>query len=306
MLCHRQTPASKRPRLICQLHIRLEDIGPAVWRRLQLRSEVTLPRLHNFIQVLFNWEDCHLHEWVIGRRRWTDMSTVDSDLPDNSRDEQGIPIGQLLSAPGDSLLYRYDFGDDWRHIVLLEGILLPEPGAGYPRCVDGARNGPPEDVGGASAYEEYVDALAEPEHPRREELLAWRGPFDPEAFSLRRINAALCRLSGQRRSSEPPPAQPPAGPLVRLKLTADQRAIILEKTHAPDSITAPLRAALPSGGIVSVRIPCGDLEEIAGYVEAEARLARRERFRCALLDLASSLDAALRAHARRPPPFLVH
>jgi hypothetical protein len=306
MIGYRPTPRSKRPRPVWQLHIRLDEIEPAIWRRIQIYSNVKLPRLHKIIQTLFNWEDYHLHEWVIGRRRFTDMSTVDPDLADNSLDEHDIDIGHLLSEAGDSLLYRYDFGDNWRHVVLLEGILVPEEDACYPRCIAGARNGPPEDCGGTRGYGDYVDALAKPEHPRHEEMLEWRGVFEPEAFSLRRINAALRRISGQRPIPVAPPAQPP-GPLVRVMLAQHERDLILKRVRAPRPLIEPVRAApATAGGAFSARISAGGLDELIGYVTAEARLARRERLRMTLFQLACRLDGVLSAQAPKPPPFLIH
>ncbi len=88
-------------------------------------------------------------------------------------------------------LYLYDFGDNWRHDLLLESILLPEPTAKYPRCTAGARQTPPEDVGGAPGYQEYLEVLADPQHDEHEEMLQWRGPFDPEAFSSDDISERL-------------------------------------------------------------------------------------------------------------------
>lgn len=306
MIGYRPTPKAKRPRPIYQLHIRLDGIDPVIWRRIQVHSDVKLPRLHKIIQTLFNWKDCHLHEWVLGRRCWTDMSTVDPGFSDNSLDEYGVRIDQLLSEIGDSLLYCYDFGDNWRHIVLLEGILLPEQDAGYPRCIAGARNGPPEDCGGTHGYEEYVAALTENEHPRHEELLEWRGPFDPGAFSIRRINAALRRLFGQRHAPSLPPPQEPSGPLITLKLAQDELHLILNRIRAPQWLTDPLRAAPSSGETASIRIPMGDLDELIGYITAEAHVAERDRFRMRLFQLACKLDGVLRAHAHKPPPFLIH
>lgn len=39
--------------------------------------------------------------------------------------------------------------------------------------------------------EDYLDALANPNHDQHDELLAWRGPFDPERFDLEAVNRAL-------------------------------------------------------------------------------------------------------------------
>jgi hypothetical protein len=41
----------------------------------------------------------------------------------------------VLTAEGDSLVYVYDFGDDWRHEVLLEKILPVEGVTNRPVCL---------------------------------------------------------------------------------------------------------------------------------------------------------------------------
>ena len=58
--------------------------------------------------------------------------------------------------------------------------------------MSGALNSPPEDCGGIRGYQgRYLPALADENHPEHEELLAWRGPYDPTAFDLAGISAAL-------------------------------------------------------------------------------------------------------------------
>ena len=95
-------------------------------------------------------------------------------------------------APKGKLIYEYDFGDSWEHVVELEKILTPEPGASYPRCTAGKRSGPPEDCGGIWGYADLLDALADPSHPEHDNLLEWvGGEFDPELCDLEAINQAL-------------------------------------------------------------------------------------------------------------------
>ncbi|MCX6623719.1 MAG: plasmid pRiA4b ORF-3 family protein [Acidobacteria bacterium] len=113
-----------------------------------------------------------------------------------------MPLNRIVEHVGGTFDYVYDFGDDWRHGIVLEAILLPEPEAFYPRCIAGARNGPPEDVGGPSGYDSYLEALADPEHEQHEDMLEWRGPFDPEAFSLDKINASLKRTFHRRAAAK--------------------------------------------------------------------------------------------------------
>ncbi len=52
-------------------------------------------------------------------------------------------------------MYAYDFGDDWRHDIVVETIVPAEPGVAYPRCTGGRRAAPPEDCGGIWAFNEY-------------------------------------------------------------------------------------------------------------------------------------------------------
>lgn len=55
-------------------------------------------------------------------------------------------------------------------------------GFGYPRCLDGARACPPEDIGGVWGFVDFLQAIADPDHVQHEEFLEWHGPFDPEEF----------------------------------------------------------------------------------------------------------------------------
>jgi hypothetical protein len=51
-------------------------------------------------------------------------------------------------------VYVYDFGDDWRHDLVVEKILPATPGAAYPRCTGGRGETPAEDSGGIWAFNE--------------------------------------------------------------------------------------------------------------------------------------------------------
>ena len=61
-----------------------------------------------------------------------------------------------------------------------------------PGGVHGENACSPEDVGGASGYEEFLEALANPSHPEHAEQKQWIGrPFDPGAFDIDEINQRL-------------------------------------------------------------------------------------------------------------------
>lgn len=46
---------------VFQIKVTLEGSRPPIWRRLLVRSDITLGHLHRAIQVAFGWEDYHLH-----------------------------------------------------------------------------------------------------------------------------------------------------------------------------------------------------------------------------------------------------
>jgi len=95
--------------------------------------------------------------------------------------------------------YLYDYGDGWCCIVVMEAVAPMAPGVVYPRIVEGARIGPPEDVGGPWGYGEFLEAIADPKHERHNELLEWcGGDFDPQQFDVDEINRRLASLAPRK------------------------------------------------------------------------------------------------------------
>ena len=177
---------------IYQLKITLKDSRPAIWRRFQVRSDVTLAKLHRIIQEVMGWFDGHLHQFIVGPIYY---GVPDSDDLSEIRDERKVRLDQILSVAGRRIVYEYDFGDGWEHIILLERILSPDPKTRYPRCLGGARACPPEDCGGVHGYVEFLEAIRDPEHEQHEEMLEWiGGEFDPEEFDIVLANRGLKRI----------------------------------------------------------------------------------------------------------------
>ena len=115
-----------------------------------------------------------------------------------TRDERDIKLNQLVHKEGFRFSYEYDFGDGWQHTLVVERILPAKKGTRYPFCVEGRRACPPEDVGGIWGYAQFLEALADPNHPEHEEYLEWAGgAFDPDGFELDDINKRL-KLVGKR------------------------------------------------------------------------------------------------------------
>lgn len=177
-----------------QLKIQLLDVIPTVWRRLVVPETITLPKLHQVFQAAFGWTNSHLHEFVIGGVRY---SEPDPDFDDELRHvgERGIKLHKALGIDARCFDYVYDFGDDWHHVVLVEDQHIDAKRRTSIRCIDGENACPPEDVGGAFRYEEFLTAIGDPSHEEHDTYREWSGGrFDPRLFDLDAANRALGKI----------------------------------------------------------------------------------------------------------------
>jgi hypothetical protein len=53
-----------------RLHVSLQEIEPAIWRRIELSSQTTLKQFHGILQIAMGWENYHLHEYIDDGRRY--------------------------------------------------------------------------------------------------------------------------------------------------------------------------------------------------------------------------------------------
>lgn len=180
--------AVKQNRAIYQFTVTLRNIHPPIWRRIQVWEDTKLVQLHRVLQIVMGWEDCHLYEFRIGGNIY---AVPDLEEERKIINVERIRIHDVVQQVGTAVEYVYDLGDYWQHDLLLEDILQRAPDTLYPRCIAGERNCPPEDVGGSGGYEDYLEALADPKHEQHEDIMQWRGPFDPEAFSVEEINRQM-------------------------------------------------------------------------------------------------------------------
>jgi len=178
---------------IYQIKVTLRDSKPPIWRRILVRSDITLGELHHILQAVMGWWDYHLHQFIVGQTYYGAPHPDYADFMDMC-DESDVRLNQIADA-GAKFVYEYDFGDSWEHILLVEKVLPMEPDQQYPVCIKGKRACPPEDVGGVWGYYGFLEAIQDPDHPEHEDYLEWIGEdFDPEAFDLDAVNAALRAL----------------------------------------------------------------------------------------------------------------
>lgn len=183
-----------------QLRIELEDIDPAIWRRISVSSSLTLFELHVVIQGAMGWHDSHLHMFEISGKHYEVPDGESLGSEPGFADERQYTLAALLSE-GMIFSYVYDLGDDWRHLITVEARDDSAQGWALPHCVAGERACPPEDCGGPFGYPDFLDILSNPEHSDHENCIEWANGFEPDVFSVTQANsliAALCQLYRER------------------------------------------------------------------------------------------------------------
>ncbi|WP_458574664.1 plasmid pRiA4b ORF-3 family protein [Rhizobium sp. PDO1-076] len=197
-----------------QIRVSIDHIEPGIWRRLVLPVHWNLEHPHLGIQAAFNWWNYHLYEFRIGGLRYGNVEILTEDATDDDpRVFDQSEVRLMDFEQGAVFTYHYDFGDGWRHTVAVEEFLTLTATPKHGSCVAGEGARPPEDVGGVSGYERFLEIIADREDPEYAETIQWCGGyFDPEWFDLsivdRDVRNAL-RLNAKRRLYQPKPKSVP-------------------------------------------------------------------------------------------------
>ena len=138
--------SSKQTNTVFQIKITLQGIDPPTWRRIQTK-DCTLEKLHALIQVAMGWDFEHPYRFEIGGVEFAD---VEMDEEEEVRDTRAVKLSDVIPASHrrPRFSYEYDFGDGWKHQLIVEEQFEPRAGVAYPVCTAGARACPPEDCGG--------------------------------------------------------------------------------------------------------------------------------------------------------------
>lgn len=181
---------------IARLKVTLDDVEPMVLRRIEVPLGIRLDRLHLVIQAAMGWTDSHLYEIRAGDVGW---GIPDPDWGDGPLDARKARLVDVLEDIGKKTMrYLYDFGDGWEHTIKIERIGPAERNTTYPRLIEATGRCPPEDVGGPPGYEEFIEAIADPQHERHAEMREWCGEdFDPNAVDTEGHASALAILARQ-------------------------------------------------------------------------------------------------------------
>ena len=174
------------------LVIKVELMGtePRIWRRVQVPAAIPLFTLADKVLTpVMGWvRNFHAYTFVdvidgahFGPVR---MDSVDM-VHIKSRfyammDDGKVQLGQLARKKGEQLVWVYDLGDYWEHLVTVERVAAP---SGV-RLLDGEMSCPAENENGNKAWQkEVLDLLPSPED--------WEGPCRSASKELKE---KLCRL----------------------------------------------------------------------------------------------------------------
>lgn len=150
-----QMPELRRPQLgelrLFRIRVDLKDSRPPIWRRLDVRSDLTLDAVHQVPQASFSWDDHHLWRFSLGgdpfgRDGQLFLCPWD-DEEGELEDEGAVPasevrIDETTQTPGDVLGYVYDYGNHWQLTLRLEDVMPATADSPSAVCVDGRRAEP--------------------------------------------------------------------------------------------------------------------------------------------------------------------
>lgn len=195
-----------------QLLVRMVLEGHNIWCRIQIPSVFSFKQLHDVIQIVFDWFDCHLHEFLVPdgnyeikgldefeifelpiKTRIVDSNNFDFgdlDLVDYKEVyDYGIRISEVFEHTN-RCYYIYDFGDCWIHEIIWEKTIHNCHDI-HPILLDKEGSRPPENVGGEGGYEEYLRVISDPQSPDYEFMIKWSEITKADDETVEEINRRL-------------------------------------------------------------------------------------------------------------------
>lgn len=194
---------------------------PPIWRKVKVNESFTFDDLHVIIQVLFGWENAHMY--MFSPKGWGSIPRImyifDDDeevevrplsspdtFPYGERyDAEKIKLDDYFQVPKQKMVYIYDYGDDWKHIVEL--VEITDEVILYPVCLGGKGSDLVEDCGGIGGFYYMVDAINNPKHPEHKEYREWLGmkrgeKWDLNHFDLEGTNEVLREVWRMRKEEK--------------------------------------------------------------------------------------------------------
>lgn len=186
------------------LNARLALDGKHAVRKLRVPANITFEILHKILQKAFGWKNCHLHSFGLFRE-WSEnyyarpdvelVTVVDeyaTDIDPQAKNIEGVRLCDYIPEYK-KILYCYDFGDDWHHYIEVENV-IENCEEEVPVLLSGENDAPPEDVGGSGGFEEFLEAIAVPNHEDYEHMTSWAKSQRWERFDFKEVEKDVKNL----------------------------------------------------------------------------------------------------------------
>lgn len=181
-----------------QLKIKLDLDGHDIWRRVQIPAHYSFRSLHNLIQIVFDWQNKHLHEFSVERSNDKNLKIIMDDDPEIMEfanlsgneivQERFISLSEIFSQHSE-VFYTYDFGDSWEHMITLEKTIISS--SPHATLIEKKGERPPEDVGGEYGFNEYLSVIHNLNSPEHGMMKTWAETQKERTFSLKYTNYYL-------------------------------------------------------------------------------------------------------------------
>lgn len=183
-----------------KIKVVLEGMPHKVFRKILVPKDINMMQLHYIIQLAMGWTFSHLfqfcdNKWKASIRvSYGDDDSFDMiDVEEKPADLVKLKDEFVENRDSKPFWYWYDFGDDWWH-----KISFIKPGKRdmdifneAPKCVEAIGVCPPEDVGGPSGYDRFLEIISNPKHPEYKGYRAWAGIPEGEKFNTDYVNIQL-------------------------------------------------------------------------------------------------------------------
>lgn len=148
----------------CTFHVSLPGTG-RVWRKIEMRADQTLEELHLAIQGAYGWDRDHLYSFFMSGKAWDEATEylLPEGVPPSGRvirmeapwhrffarqagrgpgDVRATTLEGLDLEIGQTFMYLFDYGDEWRFKVRVHAVNPDAPVADYPRVVESVGEAP--------------------------------------------------------------------------------------------------------------------------------------------------------------------
>ncbi len=182
---------------IYQIKCKLLYTKPVIFRTILVKSNITFYELHHILQIAMGWFNCHLFNFKY-LDYYLELPNVEDDIFDSlgkfqKIDPRKIALNEFFISTNTVINYTYDFGDNWKHEIVLQKII--DPGTivkSLPACIKGKYACPPEDCGSIPGYQNIINIMKNPKHREYKSYVKWLGaPFDMERFDIELVNEEL-------------------------------------------------------------------------------------------------------------------